>query len=265
VYKIRLIGEYAKSERWKRHVKTFEMLVIIGVAGELLADGGIFLFSSHLQTIADQEIADLTLTAGNAKASAENAAKAADRAKASADEARHKADAAGDAAGDAATKGAEVGRKADGLLQKYVDTENKLEEQRKILAEYESKNAPRRVSSEQAELIKGRLLRFKVWSISVFATSTNSPEVIDFANDLEAVFRSASLKVEASSSVFTAMSPGTPPRGLLVKISSNRVADADILAGALHDAGLTGPGNLIPITKSPSSDPNELQVMVLPK
>jgi hypothetical protein len=36
------------------------MFVIIGVAGELLADGGIFLFSSHLQTIADLEIGDLT-------------------------------------------------------------------------------------------------------------------------------------------------------------------------------------------------------------
>jgi hypothetical protein len=54
-----LIGEYAKSERWKKHVRVFEMLVIVGVAGELLADGGIFLFSSHLQTIADTEIAGL--------------------------------------------------------------------------------------------------------------------------------------------------------------------------------------------------------------
>lgn len=52
-----LIGEYAKSDRWKKHVKTFEMLVIIGVAGELLADGGIFLFSRHLQIISEQEIA----------------------------------------------------------------------------------------------------------------------------------------------------------------------------------------------------------------
>jgi hypothetical protein len=99
-----LIGEYAKSERWKKHVKTFEMLVIIGVAGELLADGGIFLFSSHLQTIADQEIADLTVTAGNAKASAETAAKAADRAKASADAGKQKADAAGLAADKAKEK-----------------------------------------------------------------------------------------------------------------------------------------------------------------
>jgi hypothetical protein len=61
-----LVGEYAKSERWKRHVKTFEMLVIIGVAGELLADGGIFLFSAHLQTIADLEIAELAKKAGEA-------------------------------------------------------------------------------------------------------------------------------------------------------------------------------------------------------
>jgi hypothetical protein len=82
-----LIGEYAKSERWKRRVKTFEMLVIIGVAGELMADGGIFLFSSHLQTIADHEIAELTVTAGRVKDSAESAAKAAARANESADEA----------------------------------------------------------------------------------------------------------------------------------------------------------------------------------
>lgn len=46
------------------------MLVIIGVAGELFADGGIFLFSRHLQTIAD-------LTQ-EAEKSAEGAAKAAD-------------------------------------------------------------------------------------------------------------------------------------------------------------------------------------------
>jgi hypothetical protein len=76
-----LIGEYAKSERWKRYVRTFEMFVIVGVAGELLADGGIFLFSSHLQTIADLEISDLTKTAGDARNSANEAAGAAQRAK----------------------------------------------------------------------------------------------------------------------------------------------------------------------------------------
>jgi hypothetical protein len=82
-----LIGEYAKSERWKRHVRTFEMFVIIGVAGELFADGGIFLFSSHLQTIADLEIAEVTKQAGVAKNSANEAAGAAQRAKEQSDQA----------------------------------------------------------------------------------------------------------------------------------------------------------------------------------
>jgi hypothetical protein len=95
-----LIGEYAKSERWKRHVRTFEMFVIIGVAGELLADGGIFLFSSHLQTIADQEIAELTKEAGDARDSAHGAALdaagakgSAERANAAAGRAKERADA----------------------------------------------------------------------------------------------------------------------------------------------------------------------------
>jgi hypothetical protein len=56
-----LIGEYAKSEKWRKYIKVFEIFVILGVAGELIADGGIFLFSSHLQTIADQSEADLVV------------------------------------------------------------------------------------------------------------------------------------------------------------------------------------------------------------
>jgi hypothetical protein len=61
-------------------MRTFEVFVIIGVAGELLADGGIFLFSKHLQAIAELEIATLTRETGDAKTSAENASAAASRA-----------------------------------------------------------------------------------------------------------------------------------------------------------------------------------------
>lgn len=95
-----LIIEY-HAEHASRWMKLGEMLVIVGVAGELLGDGGIFLFSRHLQMIADQEIADLTITAGNAKASAETAAKAADRANISAND-------AGVAAGQAQDKLAQI-------------------------------------------------------------------------------------------------------------------------------------------------------------
>lgn len=64
---IGLVGEYAKSEKWKKRAKLFQAFVIIGVAGELFADGGVFLFSAHLQTIADAEVASLNKEAGNAR------------------------------------------------------------------------------------------------------------------------------------------------------------------------------------------------------
>ena len=65
-----LIGEY--HEAWKKWLKMFEMLVIVGVAGELMADGGIFLFSKRLQTLADQEIAGAYERAAKANENAES-------------------------------------------------------------------------------------------------------------------------------------------------------------------------------------------------
>jgi hypothetical protein len=59
-----LIGEYRK--KWEDHIKTFEILVIIGVAGELFGDGGIFIFSERLQTISDHEVAGVNKQAGEA-------------------------------------------------------------------------------------------------------------------------------------------------------------------------------------------------------
>ncbi len=64
---IGLVGEYAKSEKWKKRARIFELLVIVGVAGELFADGGVFLFSAHLQTISDVEVARLHKEAGDAE------------------------------------------------------------------------------------------------------------------------------------------------------------------------------------------------------
>jgi hypothetical protein len=68
-----LVGEYSDSPRWTKRVKLFAGLVILGVAGELLADGGVFLFSRRLQVISDSEIADAQLAASQAQ---ERAAKA---------------------------------------------------------------------------------------------------------------------------------------------------------------------------------------------
>jgi hypothetical protein len=52
-------GEYAKGERWKKRIVIFQQMVVFGVAGELFADGGVFLFSKHLQTLNETELAQL--------------------------------------------------------------------------------------------------------------------------------------------------------------------------------------------------------------
>lgn len=60
-----LVGEYRTAEKSKWY-KRFEMFVIIGVLGELLADGGIFLFTSHLEMLNALEVAALNKEAGQA-------------------------------------------------------------------------------------------------------------------------------------------------------------------------------------------------------
>ena len=56
-----IVGEY--WGKWNKWLKIFKILVIIGVGGELVADGGIYFFSIRLQTISDSEIAVLRLKA----------------------------------------------------------------------------------------------------------------------------------------------------------------------------------------------------------
>jgi hypothetical protein len=63
----------------------FTILVAIGCGGELMADGGVFVFSRQLQTISDQEAKEAVTRSGEAKTSADEAAKAAERAKAASD------------------------------------------------------------------------------------------------------------------------------------------------------------------------------------
>jgi hypothetical protein len=65
-----LVGEYAEGSWWKRREKIFELCVIIGVAGELLADGAIFRLSERLQELSDNDVAELTLKADQAEQAA---------------------------------------------------------------------------------------------------------------------------------------------------------------------------------------------------
>jgi len=67
-----LIGEH-RLQWWQRWYEAFAIAVVVGCGGELIADGGIFLFSSALQTIVDSEVAALNDKAGKANEAAEEA------------------------------------------------------------------------------------------------------------------------------------------------------------------------------------------------
>ena len=54
-------------------VKRFEWIVLIGIAGELIADGGVFLFGFQLQNISDQEVTQAETSARQAYDSARDA------------------------------------------------------------------------------------------------------------------------------------------------------------------------------------------------
>ena len=62
-----LIGELAKTPKWKARLRTFELMVIWGVSGELVGDGGIFVFSERLQAISDAEVANLNKEAADVR------------------------------------------------------------------------------------------------------------------------------------------------------------------------------------------------------
>ncbi len=196
-----LIGEYAESDRWKKHVKVFTMCVIIGVAGELFADGGIFLFSRHLQTIAEKEIADLTQTAGNARTSADKAADAASRAGKAADHAETVAGRAVNESSDAMSL-AHAGRKAIGQLRTETkELNDKLLAAKAQLETVEAKRAALEKSLINLAVCNApRVIPF--WSVGKTKTSIDPLKLfagrqavvdgIDDGVEIQAYFKSAS-------------------------------------------------------------------------
>jgi hypothetical protein len=51
-----LVGEYRKGDWWKRNLHVFEMLVVLGVAGEMITETGAFWYSLRLQAIEESAI-----------------------------------------------------------------------------------------------------------------------------------------------------------------------------------------------------------------
>jgi hypothetical protein len=181
-----LIGEYRESDKWKRWVKAFELMVIIGVAGELLADGGIYLFSSSLQTISDIELAQLNKEAGEARKSAGEAAERA--ATAESNLARAKADAE---SAKAMAKGFEL-RIAQ--ANKQAAEANRIAEgERLARKKIEERLADRSLTDAQLRAIANKLKRFTGQEFRI-TTYWDSKEPLSLANRIYAALNLAGWK-----------------------------------------------------------------------
>lgn len=62
---IGLVGEYREGEWWKRNLHIFEMMVVLGVAGEMITETGAFWYSLRLQAIEERAIVGAQQTANN--------------------------------------------------------------------------------------------------------------------------------------------------------------------------------------------------------
>ncbi|MGD1212443.1 MAG: hypothetical protein ABR973_13935 [Candidatus Acidiferrales bacterium] len=74
-----LAGEYSKGDWWKRKLHIFEMLVVLGVAGEMITESGAFWYSLRLQAIEESAIVgaqkmanDSAVEAGNLGVTVDN-------------------------------------------------------------------------------------------------------------------------------------------------------------------------------------------------
>lgn len=242
-----LVIEY-RAEHGSRWMKFGEMLVIIGVAGELLGDGGIFLFSRHLQTISDLEIATLESSniqlrkdlaeAQKESAHAEATAKgfdaqiAASDAKAKSAEATAKkfeAQIAG-----AQKDAAESKKEAEGFQLQIAQANERAAKAERETEELRVRSMPRRLAPAQRSDVASNLA-FPGQRAAILMVSVTSEATI-FSGDLEKALKEAHWDV----------SNVAPPPGWMLPISGVVIAHSSTerseQAGTLLLNALTSQG-----------------------
>jgi len=164
---IGLVGEY-RTPSWKIKYDLFTLLVAIGCAGELIADGGVFLFSHELEIISDAEVKDAVTKAGDAKTSADGAAKDASRAKDFADK-------AGVASSGAVTLAEGARKEADSFEKDILSVRKEATEAKSDVAEalrrakeIEQRLAWRTLTPEQQDGIRSKLSAFSGIVVDIF-------------------------------------------------------------------------------------------------
>jgi hypothetical protein len=133
---IGLIGEY-RLPTWHWRLGLFELLVLIGCAGELLSDAGVFWSSEHLQQVERSRVVSLEELANEADGKARQAVLDSGTAISKAAEAKDMANGSVAKAGQAKTEAGIAQKQADAVEQKSEDLRIKLGEDEDKRAELE--------------------------------------------------------------------------------------------------------------------------------
>jgi hypothetical protein len=253
------IDSLARSlSRWDWGEYISEAFVIIACAGELVADLEVSWLTKerkkHLQRrstillVAALSVSMICLVRTN-ELSGSVIGSLGDKAGA----AETKAQSALEAVGKAQDKADAVEKKADDLLKKYDAAE------RELIA-LKAKSLPRRLSSEQIELLRKRVATFSAKSISL-ACENGGKEALDFELDFVKAFDPIrKLKVYlVSCSIVVGGVVSQPP--IQIEAGSERQGDADILVKALADIGI----NKSDIVRKPNNDRTLLELTIGPK
>jgi hypothetical protein len=235
-----IIGEYSKSEKWKVHKRTFEIMVIIGVAGEIFADGGIFLFSRNLQTISDHEIAVLNKEAGDARKAAGDAVERSNR------------------ANERASKSEEL---ASSNEREAARLRKLAEDERLARVKIESRLAWRRIDEQQRKQIVRDLNGFKGRELRLGVINANR-EVDQFMEDLGFTLRATGISVEPLSATLSFRNVRPP---IFMVAGDNQTLFARAIVSALVTAKVISPSEEFEIKRfATNADLLEIQISPRP-
>lgn len=235
-----LIGEY--SPRWKSATRAFELLVIIGVAGELVADGGIFLFSEHLQTIEQLRVGKLDQEVITAEKAARSASQEAAVAQTSAARAIARASAAD--------------RRASQDEREAAELRKLAEDERLARVKIEEAVAWRRLTKQQRTDLGSRLSSFE-GQLALTQYNWNDVEAFGFATDIALTLQLARWRVTEPLAVLKGypglIALGTNPplaRGVVITSTADKHSQ-QAADGIRDDVASLG----FDCTRSPTADP----------
>ena len=205
----------------------FGVIVVIGVAGESYFGIRHWWNSRKLQAIQDAENAALRAEIARLNKEAGDARKA---------------------AADAMERAANAERQTAGLNRK-------AEEERLARVQIEERLAHRKVSPEQARILRSELHKLAGHKLTV-TTSALQPEIVEYAKQLADVLRQAGLDASFQGALLP-----VSQAGFLFVSGPDRMQDAEAIVGAFLKTGMaTGKISLQSVSAA-----GELQIIVGPK